>query len=374
MNASTFGPRVVARGAMAFLFALLVVTLLNAQAPAPAGGRGAGGQAPGGQGRGRGPQQSPASQKPPQTVTPQTYPPELVQRGQALFAGDLRVLSRPRRDGRRDRSRPHALDARGRGRARRQDHSARPHRACRQGHAAAESSRVRSRGDRGVHSRHQGQGGLARRQPSHRRSLPICRPATRRSDSNTSTAPAAARSAIPRLAISRAWPTACRACSSFSACCIREAAGAAALAPATPVATIRLPSGETITGKVAYRDEFNIAITDAAGYYRSWPTSKVKVTVDNPLDAHIAQLAQIHERRSAQRARVSADAEVGDGDHESSTHSHCVRARRRVPLTCGALLAAPRARRGSIRRRCSNRRPTAGRRITATTPASGTAG
>jgi cytochrome c oxidase cbb3-type subunit 3 len=61
---------------------------------------------------------------------------------------------------------------------------------------------------------------------------------------------------------------------------------------ATPVATIRLPSGETITGKVAYRDEFNIAITDAAGYYRSWPTSKVKVTIDNPLDAHIAQLGK----------------------------------------------------------------------------------
>jgi cytochrome c oxidase cbb3-type subunit 3 len=60
--------------------------------------------------------------------------------------------------------------------------------------------------------------------------------------------------------------------------------------PATPTATIRLPSGETVTGKVAYRDEFNIAITDASGYYRSWQMSKVKVTIDNPLDAHIAQL------------------------------------------------------------------------------------
>ena len=29
-----------------------------------------------------------------------------------------------------------------------------------------------------------------------------------------------------------------------------------------------------------------------SGYYRSWPTSKVKVTIDNPLDAHIAQLAK----------------------------------------------------------------------------------
>jgi cytochrome c oxidase cbb3-type subunit 3 len=61
---------------------------------------------------------------------------------------------------------------------------------------------------------------------------------------------------------------------------------------ATPVATIKLPSGETVTGKVAYQDEFTIAITDASGYYRSWPTSKVKATVENPLDAHIAQLGK----------------------------------------------------------------------------------
>ena len=61
---------------------------------------------------------------------------------------------------------------------------------------------------------------------------------------------------------------------------------------ATPVATVQLASGETITGKVAYRDEFNIAITDASGYYRSWPASKVKVTINNPLDAHIAQLGK----------------------------------------------------------------------------------
>jgi cytochrome c oxidase cbb3-type subunit III len=62
--------------------------------------------------------------------------------------------------------------------------------------------------------------------------------------------------------------------------------------PVTPVATITLPSGETVTGKVAYRDEFNIAIIDGSGYYRSWQTGQVNVKVDNPLDAHIAQLAK----------------------------------------------------------------------------------
>src|SRR6185503_15709541 len=82
------GLRFAARSAIALLFTIFVVALLHAQAPAPAAGRGAGGQAPAGQGRGRATQQSPASQKPPQTVTPQTYPPELVQRGQTLFAAN----------------------------------------------------------------------------------------------------------------------------------------------------------------------------------------------------------------------------------------------------------------------------------------------
>jgi cytochrome c oxidase cbb3-type subunit 3 len=68
--------------------------------------------------------------------------------------------------------------------------------------------------------------------------------------------------------------------------------GRGGAAPATPVATIQLPSGETIKGKVAYRDEFNVAITDQAGNYRSWPTGKIKVTIDDPLAAHAAQLGK----------------------------------------------------------------------------------
>ena len=53
-----------------------------------------------------------------------------------------------------------------------------------------------------------------------------------------------------------------------------------------PTATITLPSGETVSGKVAYRDEFNVAITDAAGRYRSWPASEVKISVKDPMQAH----------------------------------------------------------------------------------------
>jgi len=56
--------------------------------------------------------------------------------------------------------------------------------------------------------------------------------------------------------------------------------------PNVASATITLASGQTVTGPIAYRDEFVIAITDPAGYYRSWATSEVKVSVKDPLQAH----------------------------------------------------------------------------------------
>jgi cytochrome c oxidase cbb3-type subunit 3 len=59
---------------------------------------------------------------------------------------------------------------------------------------------------------------------------------------------------------------------------------------AQPVATITLPSNQTVTGNVVYQDEFTIAITDASGWYRSWPTNQVKISVADPLAAHIALL------------------------------------------------------------------------------------
>ena len=53
-----------------------------------------------------------------------------------------------------------------------------------------------------------------------------------------------------------------------------------------------LPSGDTIRGRLAYRDEFTIAITDEAGRYRSWSTRQVTFAVDNPLGAHAEQLGK----------------------------------------------------------------------------------
>ena len=60
--------------------------------------------------------------------------------------------------------------------------------------------------------------------------------------------------------------------------------------PAT--VTVTPPGGATVTGRLVFRDEFTIALTDSAGWYRSFPIDRVSVTVDDPLDAHRAQLGQ----------------------------------------------------------------------------------
>jgi cytochrome c oxidase cbb3-type subunit 3 len=61
---------------------------------------------------------------------------------------------------------------------------------------------------------------------------------------------------------------------------------------AIPTATVTLPSGQTVSGKLAYRDEFTIGLIDPSGWYRSWPVTQVKFTVVNPLAAHIEQLGK----------------------------------------------------------------------------------
>ena len=56
--------------------------------------------------------------------------------------------------------------------------------------------------------------------------------------------------------------------------------------------TVMLPSGETVSGPLATRDEFTIALTDSSGARRSWSTDEVKFTVDDPLSAHFDQLGK----------------------------------------------------------------------------------
>ena len=60
--------------------------------------------------------------------------------------------------------------------------------------------------------------------------------------------------------------------------------------PATVKVT--LPSGETVSGSLVFRDEFTIALRDADGWFRSWPQASVKVVVDDPVQAHATQLGK----------------------------------------------------------------------------------
>jgi cytochrome c oxidase cbb3-type subunit 3 len=59
-----------------------------------------------------------------------------------------------------------------------------------------------------------------------------------------------------------------------------------------PAATVTTRDGETIAGEVASRDEFTIAVIDGDGRYRSFATEHVRFTIDDPLEAHVAQLAR----------------------------------------------------------------------------------
>ena len=48
-------------------------------------------------------------------------------------------------------------------------------------------------------------------------------------------------------------------------------------------------SGQTVTGTLAYLDEFTVGLIDSTGTYRSWRTGDVKYTVDAPVNAHVEQ-------------------------------------------------------------------------------------
>jgi cytochrome c oxidase cbb3-type subunit 3 len=55
---------------------------------------------------------------------------------------------------------------------------------------------------------------------------------------------------------------------------------------------VTLPSGETVSGELVYRDEFTIGLRDANRRYRSWPVKNVKFVIDAPADAHAELLAK----------------------------------------------------------------------------------
>ncbi len=53
-----------------------------------------------------------------------------------------------------------------------------------------------------------------------------------------------------------------------------------------PTVTVTLPSGKTVTGSLDHLDEFEVALRDSDGWYRSWARDKVQVQVKDPLAAH----------------------------------------------------------------------------------------
>jgi cytochrome c oxidase cbb3-type subunit 3 len=56
--------------------------------------------------------------------------------------------------------------------------------------------------------------------------------------------------------------------------------------------TVTLPSGQQVSGTLAQMDEFNVALRDGTGWYRSWRRDQVKVEVRDPMDKHRELLHQ----------------------------------------------------------------------------------
>ncbi len=51
--------------------------------------------------------------------------------------------------------------------------------------------------------------------------------------------------------------------------------------------SVTMSTGKSITGTLAYLDEFTVGLRDAEGIYHSWSIENVKYKVDSPVDAHV---------------------------------------------------------------------------------------
>ncbi len=56
---------------------------------------------------------------------------------------------------------------------------------------------------------------------------------------------------------------------------------------AKPKVSVTLASGQTVSGKLAYHDEFTVGLIDDSGWYRSWRTGDVQYKIDPALNAHV---------------------------------------------------------------------------------------
>jgi len=245
-------------------------------------GRGAGAAPAAPQGRG---QSSPASQRPPQTATPQQYPPEQVDVGRARFGAQCGFC--------------HGRDAGG----------------GEGGPDLTRSALVAAdvRGDRISPVVRSGRNGMP---PFNLSDTDLAAIVAYIHDQKTQadsavggrrSVEAADLQTGNATAGKRYFDTACTKCHSATG----DLAGLAArlqglqllqrmLYPGGPPrdpnraaqVSVTLSSGEVVAGRLAYRDEFTIALTDASGWYRSWATKQVRFTVDDPLQAHVEQLGK----------------------------------------------------------------------------------
>lgn len=62
--------------------------------------------------------------------------------------------------------------------------------------------------------------------------------------------------------------------------------------PYQPSVTVTLPDGQAVSGKLTYRDEFTIAMTDSNGWPRSWPAHAVKYAIEDKREAHAELLGK----------------------------------------------------------------------------------
>lgn len=251
------------------------------QAPAPpaGGGRQGGGRAQG----------SPASQKPPATMTPQAYPPEVVQQGQVLFASfcgfchgrdamggetgpDLTRSLLVAEDVRGDKIMPLV-------------HTGRPDKGMPpQNLSDTDLNAIVAF----IHDAKTKADSLE----GNRRTVDPSDLATGNADAGKRFFEGAGGCTKCHSATGDLAGIASRVqgLQLFQRMLMPSGRGRGTTASRPSTATIKLPSGQTVSGKVAYRDEFTVAITDADGYYRSYPTRGATVTVENPLEGHIALL------------------------------------------------------------------------------------
>jgi cytochrome c oxidase cbb3-type subunit III len=276
--------------AAAVLAASLMTSSAAQSPPAPPAGRGGGAQPPAGQ-RGGGRAMSPAAQRPPETATPQNYPEEQVTAGRTLFVAQCGFChGRDAMGGETGpdltRSELVASDVRGdkitpvikNGRPEKKMppfnfsdtdlaavvafiHDAKDKAGTLEGsRRSVEAADLQTGNAQAGQQYFNGPGGCAK-----------CHSAT------GDLAGVGAR--YPGLAL-------------FQRMLNPSGRGRGTAAPRLPEVTVTLAGGQTVAGRLAYQDEFTIALTDAAGAYRSWPASAVKFTVNDPYEAHFAQLGK----------------------------------------------------------------------------------